>query len=418
MKKKHLTIAGIIAAILLATMFIGICLYSPKFPFLPSTTTIDPITDANVDENNMLILTGTTTLPLDTFLDINVTADPASLPQDGGTGRTTVWTNTLISPADWGGNRWKGQVDISELRPADYTVSVVTGTMGENFTLKFSDPVATARFTLGDGTSRPGNVHKKTTVMQPFIRINPVDQLTAATVPKITGTTSLAPGTPLAWSMQAVANDTGSPQGYAGSAAVTEGIDGINRWAVLPAATDAAGPVRYRFTITGNPSGSEPPAGSVSATAEIGPVPEPVAPVNTTGTPRGTGFITIDALPDIRADSVYILTGTTSLPPGEDLLVQVYPVSFETNYNFSLEGSEAGKNRNLSGDVVFGGATGMTRILNGSAGENLWSFRLETYQISGGEYQINVSNDRYDYDAKTLVNGDLYSTRIFPLRGG
>lgn len=416
MKKKHITIAGIVAAILLTIMFVGICLYSPSFPFLPAATTIDPITETSVDNNNMLILTGTTTLPLGTFLFISVMADPATLRQDDNTGRTKTGSSIVLTSGDWGRNRWKGQVDISELRPADYTVSLMTATMGENFTVKFSDPVATARFTLGEGTSAPEGIHKRGRVMIPFIRINTGDQPTVAGGLKVTGTTSLAPGTSLAWNMQGIPNGTGGSQDYTGTTAVIMGIDGINRWAVLPAVA-IPGSARYQFTITGKPSGGDPGVQPVSATADIGTGSGPASLANTTGMPQGPCFITIDALPDIRADNVYILTGTTSLSPGEDLLVEVYPVSFETNYNFSLEGSEAKENRTLSGSAVFGGATGTANVVNGGGGENLWSFRLETYQISGGEYRINVSNNRYDYDTKTLVNGDLYSTRIFSIRG-
>ena len=414
MKKNYLTYAGIVSALVLTGMFVSIWFSSSPFPFLPSATSIDPVTDANVDENNMLILTGTTTLPLNTFLFLNITALPGSLPQDDGTGRTRDGSSVVITPGDWGRNRWEGQIVISDFRPAEYTVAMEVMKLADNYTIASRDTVATAHFVLGDENAGAGVVRKKTRAIPPFIRINPADRTPAGDL-KITGTTSILPGTPLDWKMSAVTDRAGSsPYEYGGTARVTGGTDGINRWAVLPG-TFMEEPAQYRFSIAGNATADSPPAGSVSATAVLDVSPRQGTLQNTTGTTQASpAFITIDALPDIRADNVYMITGTTSLPAGEDLLVQVYPVSFETNYNFSLEGREAGADRTLSGAAVFGGATGMTPIVNGSGGEeNLWSFRLETYQISGGQYRINVSNDRFGNAASVAIPEDLFCTRIF-----
>jgi hypothetical protein len=53
--------------------------------------------------------------------------------------------------------------------------------------------------------------------------------------------------------------------------------------------------------------------------------------------------------------------------------------------------------------------------VDGTGGENLWSFKLETYKFSPGEYVVNVSNDDFDFATMTLKYGDLFSSRTFTI---
>ena len=81
MKKQYLTYAGIVSALILVGMFIIIVLNAFPYQFLSPTITIDPITDMNVDENNRIILTGTTSLPEsshDFHHDIGITRFPVA----------------------------------------------------------------------------------------------------------------------------------------------------------------------------------------------------------------------------------------------------------------------------------------------------------------------------------------------------
>jgi hypothetical protein len=418
MKKKYFTYARIIAALILVGMFIGICLSSFPFPFLPPAITIDPITDMNVDENNMMIVTGLTTYPENTDISVTVSASPDPLSQGNSTGRTKVKTDVVIVQGDEGRNHWRAFFDISDLQAADYTISLANRTMFiENFTIIESDPIATAHFTLGDEHAGAGSVRKKSPrVVLPFIRINPADQKPGGNQ-RITGITSLAPGTPLAWSMHPVTSGTGNTQEPQGTATVIAGTAGINRWSVLPG-TDTLKPARYQFSISVHPTGNTSPVGTVSASSEFNIPLIPATQKNTTGTTQVPGgFITIDTLPDMQINNMYTLTGTTSLPPGKYLLVHVEPASFETDYNFSLDAKETSRNRTLSGAAVFSGVAGGIDVVNGSNGNNLWSFRLETYHMGPGRYQLNVSNDDFDYAAKNIVYGGLFSTRILPIAG-
>jgi hypothetical protein len=410
MKKKYLTYAGIISALILVGMFIAICLSQIPFPFLPPTTTMDPVTDASVDQDNMMILTGTTTLPSEfTLLFITVNASPPFLSQGNATGtpETRGDANLIAEP-----NRWKGTVNISRLQPGDYTITLWKFTVDENFKMNESHPVATQHFTLIGADAGGRGVHKKQPrVPLPFIRINPADQQTAAEHREISGITSLVPGTLLTWSMHTVSNGTGnSKQEYQGITPVFSGIQGVNRWAVLPG-TGNLKPARYQFYITGNPIGNASPAGTISATSEFDIPPVPGTLQNTTGIPQvPREFITIDSLPDMRTNDRYVITGTTSFPAGDALLFQIIPASFISDYNFSFDsrGNQA---------TAFSGITGMTEIMNGSSGTNLWSVDVNTYSMIPARYEVNVSNNRYEFNRTEMVYGTVFSSQIITVGG-
>jgi hypothetical protein len=99
-------------------------------------------------------------------------------------------------------------------------------------------------------------------------------------------------------------------------------------------------------------------------------------------------------------------------------MMNVYPAAFETgSYNFSVDARDTGTNATFSETGVFSGATGGTAVVNGTEGENLWSFNLETYKFSPGEYIINVSNDDFDTATMTKKHGDLFSARAIHIYG-
>lgn len=414
MKKKYLTYAGIAAALILVGMFVAICLSSFPFPFLPPSATIDSVTNTSVDENNMLVLTGTTTLSWYANMSVTLSACPSP---GNCTGGTTTWNEAAIIPAAEGGrNRWRSEFDLSRLAPADYQITVATYSFGKNYSMIQDAPLATGHFTLGDDTAGPGAIHKRSPAVQPYIRINPVKQ--AGNTLIITGITSLAPATPLAWDLHGVTNATvGNSSEYRGTVIVTEGTEGVNRWSVQ-VENSTLEPGQYQVTLTGNTAGSTSPAGTVSASTTFVPA-GPATSGNTTAIlPVSAHFIAIDTLPDIRAEGVYVITGTTSIPVGQDLTMNVYPASFETgSYNFSVDARDAGQNTTLSDTGTFSGASGGTVVVKGAGGENLWAFKLETYKFSPGEYMVNVSNDNFDWTTRTMKYGDLFSSRIFPITG-
>ncbi len=416
MKKKYLTWAGILSAAILIGMFVVISLTTFPSPFLLPAVTIDPVTAANVDDNNMMTLTGTTTLPLDSYLALRVSASAPDAAGGNAAGRTTASGSTHMIQGAGGSNRWEGFVDISQLQPADYTITLTTIAFTENFTrMVESDPLVTRHFTLGDEHKGPDSIRKKAVTKRPFIRVNPVGETEAGSRGRITGITSLEPGTPLLWTTEGIGNGTCTgipcPGGITG---VVPGTEGVNRWSVV-FDTAQMKPARYRISVTedtGNTTQKIAPGEGMPAVSEFSLVP-PAPGIKNTTAPLTTppGFVTIDALPDMRTNDKYLITGTTSLPAGEDLLVQVYPSSFRTDYDFTINP----KDKSQGGS--FSGATGTVRVVNGSGSENLWSFELQTYLMSPTTYEVNASNDRYDGRPPGIIPGDMFSARKFTLKG-
>lgn len=411
MKKKYLTLAGIISALILAGMFIGICLSPVPAPLLPPGTTFDPITDTSIDDNNMLVVTGTTTLQSEyTLFELRITDDSPSLSQETAPDPRGLRGNAWLNSQPGGRNRWKGFVNISPLLPGDYTVSLVTISVTNQSTLVFSDPIATQHFTLHDERAGAGTIRKKTRTVQPFIRINGPDQGPATTTGEITGITNLAPGSPLAWTIQVMANESGpSPRDTRGTTYVIRGTAEINRWTVIPGNATAE-PSRYLFHITGIPGNATSPLGTISASAELSLPQLSGARQNATGTPQmPPTFITIDALPEIRTNGMYTVSGTTSVPAGEGLIVTVKPPSFDTDYNVSFDPQE--KDR----IAEFAGAVAMADVVNGSSGYNLWSCTFATYNLYQGRWEVNVSRDIIDPVTHDLAPGTLFTAKKFTI---
>ena len=212
-----------------------------------------------------------------------------------------------------------------------------------------------------------------------------------------------------------VGNKTGSGlQSDQGITGVIPGTEGINRWSVV-FDTAHMNPARYRISVTedtGNNTHEITPEGSMSVVSEFSLSPPASGIKNTTGPLHSSSrFVTIDTLPDMRIHDIYLITGTTSLPPGEDLLVQVYPSSFRTDYDFTINP----KDKTQGGS--FSGAMGGVRIVKGSGVENFWSFELRTYLMDPSVYEVNVSNDKFDYQPRETIPGDVFSSRKFTLKG-
>jgi len=97
--------------------------------------------------------------------------------------------------------------------------------------------------------------------------------------------------------------------------------------------------------------------------------------------------------------------------------VEVYPESFETGYSFSTDARENGHETVLSqGPQSLPEQQEEYLLRRGAWNYNLWSFRLETYKFSPGQYQINVSNNDYDPAKHAVIYGNLSSSKIFSIR--
>jgi hypothetical protein len=89
-------------------------------------------------------------------------------------------------------------------------------------------------------------------------------------------------------------------------------------------------------------------------------------------------FISVDPVSDKNTGDEFAITGTTNLPEGTNLVVQVYATSFQEHT------SDTGE---------FSGAVGTVDVLAGSGGINTWSMELNTSVFVPMKYFVNVSVD-------------------------
>ena len=400
MKKTALLFAGIISATILVVMGLGILL-TGSFYFMPSIT-IDSFSDSDIDANDMLVLTGTTNLGLNTHLLVNISAGPGqAFPTDKG------YVNEIASllPGSGGRNSWKAALNVSSLGPGDYTIRVSSVTFaGNNWTAVPGSVVVTRGFRIGN-KSAGGN----RALPAAFIVANFIGDRAPGESIAVTGTTNLPPGTSILWDVyqvQCPGNGT-VPKIPArvplltGSTAITPGTAGINRWVFLFNSSGIA-PGCYLVHFAG-----ETPEGMFSE-GETGfvlsgiPKEEPAVP---------SRFITIDTLPGLQVNSRVVITGTTSLPENDELLIEISPIA-QGNYEFVVNP------RDMSQGAMFTGVAGTAVIVTGTGGVNLWAMDFDTYHLSPGDYTVNVSNTKVNLTTHRTEPGEVSITGTFTVQEG
>lgn len=391
MKRTALLPIGIASATILVLMALWI-LVTGTFYLVP-TITIDPIGDEPLDEFGMLVLTGTTNLPLNSHLFINVSPAYGT---DGAyrTGLASVAFGT------GGRNSWRAVVNASALPPGRYMARVSDIALTEG-----GSPIMPGAVTAISEISLPGQPAFVVPEKEPYIRINTIGQVAAGEITEISGTTSLPPGTVAVWKVDPVpcsGNGTpGSPditRGAAmaeGSTTVTEGISGVHRWSCFLDAVGAM-PGCYRIVVLGETS-----EGAAEFTITSDPSQSRYQP------PR---FITIDTFPDPPRNTMVVLTGTTNLPAGEELTVVIIP-DMKSEYDFLVNPQDRSQGASFSG--VIGSITAQP----GSGGINLWSMDFDTYHLDPGKYSVEVSNSKTNQTTFRLEQGDVSAATGFIIGG-
>lgn len=417
MKKKYLTYAGIISAIILVALFVMVFFISSPIAFLLPVFTIDPLNDQDLDTNNFLIMSGRTNLPEKTVIVPSVYPASVSGISEGSDDNPLLRGNAWISRGSDQWNSWNGTVDISSLHPADYLIVFKSITFEENYSMsRESGPLASVRFTVGDGICSGECIRKIEPGETPFIRINPLPEYTVQTT--ITGTTNLPPGTPLGWDLKEKKGTVlpGGP-GYRGTCMVISGTGGINRWICEPVSSIPPG--LYQFTVTTNTDGIEPGNRSEKVTGSL----EFHYPWNQnqrinrdeirTGSDKtASHYITIDALPKMNINEKYVISGTTDLSPGEMVFFQICKPDQLLNYNITYDPRDNSETDDISG--VFG----ETIVKNGSGNSNFWVFEFETYFLMPGLYEVNVSSRGPERNSLQVMPDSVSASRYFMLHGG
>ncbi|PWR69479.1 hypothetical protein ACKUB1_11025 [Methanospirillum stamsii] len=414
MKKKYLTYSGILSAIILVGLFVAVFLIKSPILFLIPVFTIDPVTEQNVDEYNFLILSGKTTLPEKTNLIAyvcpvhNVTCDNEEEIKDAR-------GNTWITPGNDEWNSWNATINLSPLENTEYQVVFKIVEYIENYTRTIeSGPVGSVQFVLGDENCTGNCIRKKQLQSSPFIRINQAGYETGH--PDITGITNLAPGTILKWTIEGD-SEIARGNNIEGNCMVIPGIEGINRWSVTPPEDMRPGsyPIRVinlskemdlrgkitpiiarnEFEFTENNRHLIPNYEKTNKTENILPV-----------------YLTIDALPEMNIGKTSMISGTTNLPSGEILFIEIIPKKAFQDYNFTINP------RDSSQGGIISGISGCTHVENGTNGSNLWAFEIQTHPLQSGEYKITVSNTDLLPGTMEPIAPTASCTRFFILEGG
>lgn len=414
MKKRYSAYAGVISGIILIALFFSIFIIKSPLLFFIPVITVDPITDQNIDEDNILILTGKTNLPKNTIIYTNV-YPAGSCGSDGDNCGPLVRGNAQIMGKTGELNFWNGTLNISSLEPGSYTVLFTTAHYTDNFTNRVeSGPITSILFTLGNEACIGDCIKKKTQEELPFIRINQVSK--RSDVPLITGITNFAPGTVMQWIIQKIPGKT-KEHVFEGNCTIIKGIEGINRWSVTPLPEMGSG--RYEIKVIASLNETEQGTGkkTISARMELNLTESQedlILPVE-----KEDGFkilqnpyITIDALPEMNTSETYYISGTSNLPSGEVLLIEIIPPKGLQDYNFTINPRDSSQQGSISG------LSGCVQIENGNEGINLWAFEIQTHLLTPGEYELTVSNTGLVNGSMELIPPTASSSQSFILNGG
>jgi len=188
MKKKYLTYAGIVSAVLLAVLFTGILL-TGTFTVFP-TASIDPVSDHA--SGDLVVITGTTNLPAGTRLDLDI----FTLPIGSGKSLHAGSTDAYIVRGSGISNTWSGALDTSGIPAGDYIVKACP-ISPDNQTYSRGNPLASSRFRLTEPASPPSQVSAGNGMQTEFISVNPPGTVVRGAKLLVTGTTNLPNDTEL-----------------------------------------------------------------------------------------------------------------------------------------------------------------------------------------------------------------------------
>ena len=102
-------------------------------------------------------------------------------------------------------------------------------------------------------------------------------------------------------------------------------------------------------------------------------------------------FISVDPVSDKYIGDQFTITGKTSLPAGTEILVEVYPASYEDQTGTG------------SGD--FTGAMGTITIAGSTGSSNTWSFPIDTATFQPVEYLVTTSSLKVTHRKEIIPKG-------------
>jgi len=330
---------GVIAIVICVGMVSG---YSVFKPFI----SVDPISDKNIGDD--FNITGTTNLPAGT--EILVEVYPASFeptatdPQTGAQSGTFTGASGIVTVAQGTGNlnTWSMDLNTITFSPGKLLVnaSVFTGDAKKGI-ISTSEPIGKREFTLDAVPSTTGNAVADS---GQYITIDPIADKTTGDILIVTGSTNLPAGT----SLMVQVNGTG------GNTEVNLGSDAVNRYS-MPIDTSILKPGTLTITVTqmtGDPAKENYKPGNVKATASFtlkGTFLAADTPVQPTIT--ASDYIQLNTIGNRSVGDQFLITGTTSLPVGTNIMWQIMPDTGTppTGVNMTASG-DGGNNMVTKGD--------------------------------------------------------------------
>jgi hypothetical protein len=268
-------------------------------------------------------------------------------------------------------------------------VGMVTGFPGSNPVVT-ADPVSTA-----NTGSQPAVSETTAPAAAQYIKIDPVADTTTGDLLTVTGSTNLPAGTTL---MVGAGN-------YGGDTRVSEGMGGMNRFSA-PVDTSSMKPGTQTITVNtmiGDPAQGNYRSGTVRGTATFmlkGSFLGSDTPAYPTVTKDD--YILLNAIGDRNAGDQFLITGTTSLPVGTNLLWQVIPESGTPRTEIDMNAT--------SGIMANNGVT------KSSGTANRVSLAVDTGSLLPGNYIVLVSEMKGDPASGNVTTGDLTGSALFTLK--
>ncbi len=196
-----------------------------------------------------------------------------------------------------------------------------------------------------------------------------------------------------------------------GLISVLPGTEGINRWSFgVDTASLIPGPYIVNVsTIRGNASDGNIAPGDLYGSTGFTLVDTSAPATQSVPGINDTPFITVDT-PGVRPvfGERVTITGTTNLPAGNDIMVQITP-SFTSDYSLVIDP------RTGSAGGFFSGAMANVEVVPGTGGINLWSLTLDTASLRPSKYDVNASTFSKDPATGKILYGNVSGTAQFTL---
>jgi len=256
-----------------------------------------------------------------------------------------------------------------------------------------ADPVSDTN--TGDPSGITGNT---TVVPGQYIKIDPVTDKITSDLLIVTGSTNFPPGTIL------MVHVGSKGIGFGSDTMVRAGSGGINRFS-MPADTSLLKPGTQTITVTnmiGDLAQGDYRPGDVNSTttftlkgAYLGTEISVQAPANK------DGYIHLSAIGDKEVGDQFLITGTTSLPAGVNLIWQVMPYTgtLPTGPDLNARGIMA------NNPVTKGDSTG-----------NRVSLAADMGTMEPGEYIVMVGPMKGDPGNRDITMGDPVGSARFILK--